>query len=380
MFRKILLIASDSGLGGGERNLLDIASHLSKLEEYQTHVILPREGRLADELSKLNATIAFIPMGTILNLISVFSIRHFIRNNAISLIHAHGSRAAWYARLANLSGFSIPLIYTIHGLHYPHYRSKVKKWMFILGERLLRSSTNRFICVCKADLEKGLLLGVVEPDKATVIYNGIDTAKSLDSYSGDEVHKLVSIAKDRKIIVNIGRLHKQKGHGALLEAAKLVIKRRPDSLFLVVGDGEEKQALLSKKKELNLTDDNFILVGEKSDTDFYLCLANVFVMSSLWEGLPYAILEAMSFEKPVVSTDVDGIPEAVIDKETGLLVPPGNPASLAEALLYMLDNPEFAARCGTKGFSRVKERFTVEDMLKRIMLVYEEAMKEIKKI
>lgn len=366
-----MLVASHSTFGGGERNLLDIAECLYSHKNYVPYVVLPGKGRLKAELEKLDIKTIVIPMNNLLNVAALFSIRSLLKDANIMLIHAHGARAALFSRVANLLGNRVPLVYTIHGVHYPHYTSPIKKSIYLYYEKTLKNYTDAFLCVCKSDYSRGVKAGIIDASKAFIVYNGVNLSKYTNAYDPHKNFKNIIRADDRKILLSIGRLHRQKGFQVLLEAAKQVINKYPKSLFVIVGEGEEKQFLLKRKEDLRISDENFMFVGETADVSTYLVDADIFVMPSLWEGFPYAILEAMLFKKPIISTNVDGIPEAVVDKETGLLVPPNNPDALADAILYMMNRPDLAIQYGIAGFKRVTEHFTSDRMLSTVLSIYE---------
>jgi glycosyltransferase involved in cell wall biosynthesis len=163
------------------------------------------------------------------------------------------------------------------------------------------------------------------------------------------------------------RLEKQKGHQYLIEATAQV----PEALFLFAGVGSEQTRLEAQAKALGVTD-RIIFLGHREDIADLLASCDLFVLPSLFEGLPLSILEAMAACKPVVATAVDGNNEIVIDGQTGLLVPPADPGALAGAIRTVLSDPVLARRLAAGGKARVQQEFCAEKMVKSVMQVYEE--------
>jgi glycosyltransferase involved in cell wall biosynthesis len=172
------------------------------------------------------------------------------------------------------------------------------------------------------------------------------------------------------VLGTVSSLNPHKGHTYLLEAATKVLEIFPTAQFLLVGDGRMKEELEIKAQNLNLLS-SIKFLGIRKDIPEILAVIDIFVLpSSSREGLGISLLEAMAAEKPVVASDIGGIPEVVIDGETGFLVPPKNSHDLAGAIIELLKNPAKAALMGQQGRQRVKEKFTTQQMLENIDELY----------
>lgn len=180
----------------------------------------------------------------------------------------------------------------------------------------------------------------------------------------------------RFYIVTIASLNNQKGHEYLLKAVPTVIQAVPEARFLLVGDGHLRGLLEKTAKELKI-DHVVEFMGWRTDVAEILSLSDIFVLPSLFEGLPLSVLEAMASGKAIVATNVDGTADAVVDGVTGFLVPPGNPSELAQKIIYLLRNPELRERFGREGRSRVLRLFTAERMSSAYLDLYNRALKEI---
>ncbi len=155
----------------------------------------------------------------------------------------------------------------------------------------------------------------------------------------------------------VGRLHEQKGHRFLIDAASHVCQRHSKVRFLLIGDGELRPALIEMVESAKLTE-NVLFLGLRSDIPRILGSADLFVLPSLWEGLSIALLEAMAAGLPVVASRVSGTKEVIIDGRTGLLVCPADSDSLSDAICELIENPQKAAEMGEAGKQRVMEVFS----------------------
>ncbi|HSQ22750.1 MAG TPA: glycosyltransferase family 4 protein, partial [Coriobacteriia bacterium] len=236
-----------------------------------------------------------------------------------------------------------------------------------VAERGLRSRTARFVTVCEADKRKGARLGVLAGRLTTTVYNGIATPSAWPAPG--EFRSELGLSEGVPLGLSIGRFHEQKDQATLLRAWSLVRDRLPDAVLALIGAGELEDEVHALAASLGLAE-SFRLLAPRTDLAPAYADADVFVLSSRWEGLPYVVLEAMSFGLPVVSTRVDGIPEAVTDGESGLLVPPGDPESLASAIVGLLGDPDVRARMGAAGEAAVRERFGLERMADELVAVY----------
>jgi len=208
----------------------------------------------------------------------------------------------------------------------------------------------------------------VKPDKITVIYNGLDASQLTPGLSPDQVRADLGILPGQRVVATVGRLHRVKGHLFLLQAAQKIASQRKDAVFLLVGEGPERQVIEKAIDELSLRD-RVIMTGFYRNISELYPVMEIMCLPSLMEGMGLVLLEAMHFGVPVIATQVGGIPEVIVDGESGLLVEPGNSESLAAAIGRLLDDPELQRRLITGGKRRAEE-FTVENMVRRTEQIY----------
>ncbi len=204
----------------------------------------------------------------------------------------------------------------------------------------------------------------VPPEKVISVGTGIDLGRIAGAGAGDEPANELGLA-DRIVVGIVAKLSPVKGHQYFLEAAAEIAEARPDVAFLVVGDGIRKRELEEMAAELGIAD-RVTFAGARDDVPSLLKLMDVFVLSSLSEGSPNAVLEAMAAGLPVVATDVGGLPEIVIDGESGILVPPGDSGALAAAVRELLDDPTRAGTMGRAGLALAMDRHDIEKVVREV--------------
>ena len=204
------------------------------------------------------------------------------------------------------------------------------------------------------------------------IYNGVDVERFNISLSPSEERTLrheIGVTESTPIVSCVARLYPVKGHKYLIDAISTVVDRMPAVHFLFIGDGPLRDSLEVQINEAGLSEVVHLL-GARSDVPQLLAISELHVLASLWEGLPNALLEAMAARLPVVSTDVGGCSEVVVNGKTGILVPPSNAASLANAILTLLEDNALAKQLGNAGQLRVREHFSWSQNLEGYVKLY----------
>jgi glycosyltransferase involved in cell wall biosynthesis len=217
----------------------------------------------------------------------------------------------------------------------------------------------------------------IPADRFEVIYHGIDPeAFKSNAEHRDKIRQDFGLSDGDYVIGTVGRLAEQKGHRYLLDAAAIVCARCRNAKFVIVGGDARrpsesiKEQLLRLNRSLN-GHDKAIFTGLRTDIPDVMSLFDIFVLPSLWEGFGIVLIEAMSLRKPIIATNVDGIPEVVVDGVTGLLVPPRDANALANAILELIRDQSRAREMGERGRLRVEEHFTADRMVKRYEQAYE---------
>lgn len=368
--RVLLVAAATSTTGGGERHVADLMRRLPEIG-IDLGLLCPAGGDITALADSLGVPVYHAPIAAGFMPTGIGGVREAIRAFEPDIVHAHGSRAAMFARLGDGRARQ-RAVYTVHGIHIDKAGGAARRAAFTAVERFLKPRTARFVCVCASDVAKGAALGILEAARATVIYNGIDTPSSeLAEKAKGAFRAELGIDEGTPLALSVGRFHEQKDQATLLEAWALVREHVPDAVLALVGAGPLEDALRERAAELQLGDSMRFVTPRQGLAAAYSD-ADAFVLSSLWEGLPYVLLEAMAYGLPVASTNVDGIPEAVLEGESGLLVPPADPAALARVVAELLRDPVEGRRMGEAGRIHVAEHFSLEIMAEAVAKVYGE--------
>jgi glycosyltransferase involved in cell wall biosynthesis len=279
-----------------------------------------------------------------------------------------------------------PFIQTVHGVladEYvqssrgvsPTFRAKLANlimWRLSKLEEESAKNATLMVTVSKYSSEKMVQFYDVDEAKIRIVPNGVDTQRFKPSEGGETIKRQIGI--DSKLcVLFVGRLIPRKGLPFLIEAAKQVVKEFSETVFVVVGNGPLKNNLLAYLEKIKLSA-NFVFLGDVDESvlpALYNC-SDVFALPSIQEGQGIALLEAQATAKPVVAFDVGGVHEAMLDKETGLLVKPDS-RELAESILRLLANWSLREKMGSKGREFVSDNFSWDVCAQKMLQVYREA-------
>lgn len=367
--RVMLVAGANATTGGGERHVADLLRGMPQCG-FDPMLVCPEGGDLTALARELGIPVRHARIGGGFSASRVTAVREALREFDPAIVHAHGSRAALFARLAD-DDAKRRCIYTVHGIHVDKAGSKARRFALLRTERSLRRRTAHFITVAEADRDKGARLGILDPRRTTTVHNGIPVPAP--EVARGTFRAELGVGSDTPLVLCVGRFHAQKDHATLLRAWPGVVERRPGATLALVGSGELEGDLRAAVIALRLGD-SVRFVCPRADLGPVYADADVFTLASLWEGLPYVVLEAMNFGVPVVSTDVDGLPEVVTPWVDGVLVPTAHPAALADAILGVLADPAARAEMGRAAQTRVAEEFSLDLMLDRTAAVYRELL------
>lgn len=207
--------------------------------------------------------------------------------------------------------------------------------------------------------------------RIVTVPNGVDPDQFSSPADPREARQRLGLPEGRLFVGGVGRLYRQKGFADLIEAVALLAKEYPNLSVAIAGDGPLRQALTARAAALGVSD-RLHLLGYCPDVRTVYQALDVFALPSLWEAMPYVLLEAMATGLPVVGSSVAGVPEVIVPGESGFLSPPENPAALAAALRPLLDSPDLRCRMGQAARQRVVRRFSLDTMRERTFNLYRE--------
>lgn len=291
------------------------------------------------------------------------------------VLHTHLLKADAYGAIAGRLGGAGVTIASKHNdeaaLRRP-WVARLHGWLSRLDDRIIVISDH----VGRYMVE----VGRVPRDRVRRVYYGISLARPL-ALAGSAVREIrrdLGLPPEGPFLLSAGRLDPQKGHPVLFEAMREVVREVPAARLVVVGGAQQAPAgYVAELREMAAAPDlagKIVFTGERRDLPRLMAACDLFILASLWEGFGLVFVEAMAAGKPVVATRVSGIPEVVVDGETGVLVPPRDPAALAAAIVALYRAPAERHRLGSNGYRRVRERFTADRMVDKTLAVYAEAL------
>jgi glycosyltransferase involved in cell wall biosynthesis len=279
----------------------------------------------------------------------------------------HGYAAADFGRLAaRLSGAALVLHEHFADPHMPGYQA--------LADRLLAPLTDRAIAVSASTRDFLVRQRHVPAERVRLIWNGapLDEFAPVAPEAARAARAQLGLPDGAPVVGSIARLSEQKGHRDLLDAAARVLGARPEARVLIVGDGDQWDALQTQARALDIAG-RVVFAGHRTDVPALLGACDVFCISSTYEGTPLTLFEAMAAGKAIVSTAVDGCREVLREGVTGLLVPPRDPPALAEALLRVLDDAALRARLGQAARAAAAD-YDIGRTVERIQDLYDEVL------
>jgi glycosyltransferase involved in cell wall biosynthesis len=349
--------------GGAERVVADLARSLDRSRFRALVCCLNFKGRLAEELEREGIPVFALGKRPKLDPVLLVRLARLMRRERVDVVHTHLWTSSLWGRLAAvLAGVRVKVV-TEHNLD-----TWRRGWHF-LADRVLGRFTDHWIFVSR-EVEGFYRRHLALPeDRCLVVHNGIDLAPFRVPVDAGSVRERMGLSRQAWVAGVIGRLDERKGHRYFLEAIRCLAKREPGLHGVIVGEGREGAALALQRTALGL-EERVRLVGYWPSLVEALAAIDLFVLPSLMEGHPLAVLEAMAAGKPVVATRVGGNPEAVEDGVTGLLVPPRDAEALAGAIGSLAHDPRRAARMGEEARGRLRQRFSLEAAVQANQEVY----------
>jgi glycosyltransferase involved in cell wall biosynthesis len=294
-----------------------------------------------------------------------FQLFSLIKRERVDIVNTHSSKDSWIASFAACLALRPRLIRTRHvsipiSKHPLNIIYKLPHKIITCGEAIRKRmiEVNRF-----------------PPEKIVSIPTGVDVERFNPDRVKENIREELGIDQDTPLVGNISIIRTEKGYPYFLEAAQEILKIKPETRFLIVGHEPKGDTLTQEVRKRGL-EDKVIMPGLRKDIPQVLATLDVFVLSSLREGVPQGVTQALAMEKPIVATDVGGVPELIKHNQTGLLVSPANSETLAKAILELLEDREKAKKLGENGRRLVEEKFSQETMIEKIENLYRELLKK----
>ncbi len=369
----VLLMVDSFDMGGAESQALLLARLLLKSDRYGVHLAcLKRQGVLLPEAEALG--LEDIPEFCLTSFYDVNMLRQlkrlvaFLRKNQIDVVHPQ----SFYTNIFAITGAALAGVPARIA-----FRGETAGWR-TPAQNFVERCAYRLSTAIHANSEAVrdyLLASGVSPKKIVTVYNGLDMARVSVPANTNRVAVLGKLGlqrfKDRQFVTIVANMHHQvKDHPTFLHAAARVHETLPDTIFLLIGEGELREGLQKMANELGLQD-SAVFAGQAESVAELLFVSDVCVLSSTAEGFSNSILEYMAAARPVVATDVGGAREAILEGQTGFLVQSGDYETMADRIVFLLRDPERAQAMGALGRQVIEERFSDRTQLENTQAMYD---------
>jgi glycosyltransferase involved in cell wall biosynthesis len=387
--RRIKVLQVLEAMGGGTTKLLyELITHLDP-DEFQVSVALPPPAPydpmrpLADpgfpdlmrEKGFKVETVRLVggKIAPLADLKATLALYRIIRRNRYDVVHAHSAKGGFTGRLAAKLAGVPAIIYTPSGLPFNPFISRHVSLLYLALEHLAGLYTDAIIAACESEREQVVRHRLVVESRVLLLPNPFHVAACKPSVSPAAKRQELGLSPGDPVVGTVARLTRQKGVEFFVEAAAIVLRSHPRAQFVLVGDGELRPQVEAQIVDLDIAS-SFHFLGLRADYLDIMATFDTFAMPSLWEGLPYAPLEAMALGKPIVATDVTGLRDIIRDGATGRLVPPQDAEALAQAILALLDDKEGATRLGREAKRSLGQRFDPDRIASQTGKLYREIL------
>jgi len=374
----LLYVITKLELGGAQTQLLSIAGGIDK-RVFRTKVSASR-GILSRALASLDGVTAertnFLvrQIHPLKDICALAELALLMRRLRIQVVHTHSSKAGIIGRLAaRLAGVPV-VIHTVHGWSFNDYQPCPVKKFYILLERFCAGFTDAIITVSAHDKAKGIACGIGTPGKYELIRYGIDFGL-YPARDKDYLSRVFGLRQSDKVVCMVGCFKPQKAPLDFIKVAALTLDKFPGTRFVLIGDGEMRPAIERAVQRTGLQG-KVILAGWRDDLPGLLAGADIFALTSLWEGLPISALEALKSGVPVVATDTGGIKEVVADGVNGYIVPRGDTVAMSRRICELLRDDDLRLRLGGNAALSLGSEYSLGKMLLNIQSLYAVKLRE----
>ena len=363
---RIFILSTSMGMGGADQQILILAQAMQARGHEVRIVALAPLGAMGLEAQRAGIPTESLDLQRSLGIVPrFFRLVRMLRAWRPDVLHSHMVHANLMARAARALAPVPALVSTIHSINDGGA-------LRMAAYRLTSGLVDRFTIVSRLAAQRYVAIGAVPETRLQIVPNTVDTARfrRLPQARG-AIRQELGVG-DGFLWLAVGRFEPAKDYPTMIAAFARLAAERPDSQLVLVGEGSLKSEVERLVRQGGLAG-RVRLLGVRRDVPELLSAADGYVLSSAWEGMPVAVLEASAVGLPIVATSVGGVPEVVEDGTTGLLVPPGNPAALADAMIRLESlSPEGRAAMGRRGRTLVEERYGIE----RVMQMWERLYSE----
>lgn len=368
---KLLQITHDLAIGGLQQVVVNICRSIDREKFDVTVLCLRYLGEFVPQIEELGIKVVFLPQRDDgrTDHFSFLKVAKILKDEKIDVIHTHNTQPFFDGTLAAVMSGVKAIIHTDHCRSFPDK----KRYMF--AEWFVSHFASKVVGVSEHTSENLVKYEHISRKKIVTIPNGIDISKYDIEINKEAKEKELGIERNGFIIGMGVRLSKQKGITYLIKGMSIIIEQFPDITLVIAGDGSEKESLMQEAKKLGV-DSHILFTGPRLDIPELLKLFDLYVLPSIFEGLPMVLLEAMAAACPIVATDVGGNSTAIKHRDNGSLVPSEEPALFANEVIYVLNNPNLMQQYIDKSMGLMREKFSADIMTRQYEKLYLQALKK----
>jgi len=372
----IIWMIDSLGPGGAEQLMPAVLKHLMDAGfNIRVCALQVRLGNpIASELERIGIPVDFVPVPNLRDPLNIIRVLTYLRFHKPQIVHTQLEFSDVLGTLgAKILG--IPSVSTLHTLDSFAEKRSSSSWRLRIRWFILRMFSDRIIAVSEKTRIHHLQSGKLGPDKVITLYNGIDISrfKNKDQYQRTKIRQELNIPIDSLIIITVAVLREPKGIQNMISAFPVILEQVPNAHYLIVGDGPYAESLQDLVTALAIQD-HVTFAGHRTDIPALLACSDLFVLPTLKDALPTVIIEALAAEKPIVASDIGGVPEIIENKVNGLLVQPGDLSSLSTACLSLIKNSEQTRQIILAGSNIVQQKFSIDVQIEKLSTLYEELL------
>ena len=368
---KVLQLIDGGFLGGGQTNVLSIAKNLDR-NIFDVSVAAMGGGKFEEKVKKNNIPFYPIELPKLLRTKYLKNLELIQEKEKFDIIHSHGGVAGFYGRILKKHHPDVRSVHTIHGIHYINsgniFRRNVSKTI----EQYLVQFTDRTICETHNDFLVAVKNKIAELSKTDIIPNGINISKFANLKKDRELINELGFTEDNFIIGNISRFDEQKNQKLILQAAYYLIRKYPNMRFVFVGSGHYLQQMKDLGRDSNI-EDYIVFTGEQEDLRRYYSIFDIFVFPTLWEGMPYVLLEAMASRLPIICSRIPNLLEVIKPDHSAFVIDPMDMDDLFRKISALYQSKELREELAQNAMIE-STQYDESEVIPKIENIYKEVM------
>jgi len=371
-------------VGGAQENTIFTASMVDRSRfnvEILSGAQTGSEGSLIDEVQDLQIPLIIVPelvrqINPWYDQQALSKITRIMQSGGYRIVHTHSSKAGILGRFAARRAGVPIIIHTVHGWSFHDHMPPLSKWAYIWHERWAATFTDALIVVSQNDKDKGLASNIGRPEQYHLIRSAIPFDDfNPDRYDRSSIRRELNIPPDAMVIGSVSRFSPQKNPLDWVRVASIVGREYPGAYFLIVGDGPLRNQVAALAEQEGLAG-RTLLTGIRHDIPRMMAAMDVFLVTSLWEGLPRAVVQAMCMNLPVIAYRIDGLREIIQQDVTGFLTPPRDLARMAVYCGYLMENADRRRGMGRRSHELATDEFNLPTMIRKIEALYFDLLKK----